>query len=364
MPNINLRDARNRDAMVSAESVAEYAKVNYVDKDGAPAKSRKVLKAVGEMSFDKLATQAGDPDKLADVLVGGDSDIDVERIGMFLSETSRVFVNAKDEIVYQVEQVEIVRGPTGDEKERRPRRRVEPNIDGDIPISWTGRKVAKDEALRKFVFSSKLQIMHVNGLTYDFLYGMANELADTKSLMLLGAGKSGKEPLIFRRGQTAYRGFLEGRIDGDKYILILHLSKMELKRPVVVMPEVAATAPTAEAQPIATATIVPTPPPEPQAPALVPLAATPSGRKPTAKEVISELGGPTPATDAKGFMSETVAAAKSAKRSKTKTAVSATVSATASEKTAPEPTGDAIRSQPARKPRAPKTKPPAETTPD
>jgi hypothetical protein len=32
---------------------------------------------------------------------------------------------------------------------------------------------------------------------------------------------------------TPYRGFLEGRIEGDKFILLLHLSNMELKKPVV-----------------------------------------------------------------------------------------------------------------------------------
>jgi hypothetical protein len=30
---------------------------------------------------------------------------------------------------------------------------------------------------------------------------------------------------------TPYRGFLEGRIDGENYILLLHLSNMELKLP-------------------------------------------------------------------------------------------------------------------------------------
>ena len=289
MPNINLRDGRNRDAMVSAQSSSVYAKVAYVDQAGAAAKTRKVLKAVGEMGFDTLAAKAGDPDKLADALVAGDGDIDFERIGMFLTDTSRVFVNTNDEIVYQIEQTEIVRGPMGEEKERRARRRAEPNVDGDIPISWTGRKIPKADALRRFVFASKLQIVHVNGLTYDFLYGMAKELADANSLMLLRAGKSGKEPLVFRRGQTPYQGFLEGRIDGDKYMLILHLSKMELKRPVIVLPEVAvaAVAPTVEA-PVA---VVPVPAPV-MTPDVAPIAAAPiveqpaGSHKPTVKDLL------------------------------------------------------------------------------
>jgi len=69
----------------------------------------------------------------------------------------------------------------------------------------------------------------VNGLTYDFLFAMAKELHEANSLLLLGAGKDGKQPLIFRRGSIPYRAFLEGRVDGERYTLILHLSNMELK---------------------------------------------------------------------------------------------------------------------------------------
>jgi hypothetical protein len=47
--------------------------------------------------------------------------------------------------------------------------------------------------------------------------------------MLLGAGPKGAQPLVLTRGGQQYRGFLEGRTQGSKYCLILHLSNMELK---------------------------------------------------------------------------------------------------------------------------------------
>ena len=47
--------------------------------------------------------------------------------------------------------------------------------------------------------------------------------------MLVGAGPKGNQPLILTRGGQQYRGFLEGRTEGEKYCLILHLSNMELK---------------------------------------------------------------------------------------------------------------------------------------
>ena len=239
MPNINLRDGKKRDAQVRAEHLGLIAEVRYVDAEGEPVRMRKVLKATIEHTYDRLAKAAGDADKLAAALVEGDPDVDIERVGMFLAGTSRVYVNEKGEMVHNIAQTEIVRGVDGIERERRPRHRAEPNVDAEIPISWTGRLIKKDEALRRFVFSSKLQIAHINGLTYDFLFGMAKELAEANSLMLLGGGKSGRDPLIFRRGMTPHRGFLEGRVDGAKYVLLLHLSKLELKRPAPVEQAVA-----------------------------------------------------------------------------------------------------------------------------
>ena len=58
---------------------------------------------------------------------------------------------------------------------------------------------------------------------------MAKKLADAKALMLVGGGEKGTGPIILNSGGTSYRGFLEGRVDGDKYMLILHLTNLELK---------------------------------------------------------------------------------------------------------------------------------------
>jgi hypothetical protein len=49
--------------------------------------------------------------------------------------------------------------------------------------------------------------------------------------MLVGAGPKSNLPLVFQRGGTPYRGFLEGRTQGERYMLALHLSNMELKAP-------------------------------------------------------------------------------------------------------------------------------------
>ncbi len=233
MANINLTDSRKRDAVVKAESIRVYGGVRYVGPKGGNAYIRKVLKSTVDHDYDTLLETHGDgdPEKLAEAMVKGDPEIDIERFGLYLWNLSRVYLNPDEEMVYRIEQFDIVRTPDGKVKERRPRERAEANVDGDIPLNWTGKMIKKSVAIRRYVFRSKLQIVHVNGLTYDFLYNMAKELAETDSLMLMGGGKKGKEPLVFRRGSTPYRGFLEGRIDGKRYILLLHLSNAELKLP-------------------------------------------------------------------------------------------------------------------------------------
>jgi hypothetical protein len=164
-------------------------------------------------------------------LIEGDPEIDLETTGRFLRDTSRVYVDVDGEIVHKVRFFEVIRNPDGSERTRRSRKLLPPNIAAETPLRWSGVFIKKDEACRKFVFSGKVQLHHINGLTYDFLYGMAKELEEKDSLMLLGAGLKSNQPLILRRGGSPYRGFLEGRTDGNKYCLVLHFSNLELKAP-------------------------------------------------------------------------------------------------------------------------------------
>ena len=232
MPNVNLTDSRSRDAVVKAETTGVDEEVRYVDDENQPSYTRKILKATVEQDFETLVkNHQGDAEALGKALVDGDPEVDMEICGHYLWGVSKVYVDSSDGIVYRIEQQEIVRAPDGSVREKRPRNRPEANVDSEIPLTWTGRKIDKDDAVRRFVFASKLQIVHINGLTYDFLYGMAKELAEANSLMMVGGGSKGRDPLVFRRGSVPYRGFLEGRIDGDKYLLLLHLSNLELKVP-------------------------------------------------------------------------------------------------------------------------------------
>ena len=60
---------------------------------------------------------------------------------------------------------------------------------------------------------------------------MAKDLDKRNALLLIRGGEKGDQPVVMNRGGKPYNAFLEGRVDGDSYCLILHLSNMELKRP-------------------------------------------------------------------------------------------------------------------------------------
>jgi hypothetical protein len=231
MPEINLTNSAGRDAVVATRTTASPLRVRWVDEQGRQASSKKIVRATMERDMPALLEKYGTPEAVSEALVNEDPEIDTEFFGSFLENTSRVFLNEKNEIVHQVTQHEVLLNPDGSERERRPLTIPEANVATELPLKWSGKLFKKSEVFNKFVFAGMIQIVHVNGLTYDFLFGMAKELAEKESMMLLGAGPKGSMPLVLRRGATPYRGFLEGRIDGDRYALLLHLSNMELKAP-------------------------------------------------------------------------------------------------------------------------------------
>lgn len=232
MGEINIFNSAGRDAVVATLSVRSPLKVRWLDDQDRQATSIRVQKSSLDRDLEALKDRLkGDLGDVARALVDGDPEVDFETTGRFLHDTSRVYINPDREIVHKAKWFEIIRNPDGSERERRPRKILDPNIAGEVPLKWSGAYIKKAEAVRKFVFGSKVQLHHVNGLTYDFLYAMARELEERESLMLLGAGPKSNQPLILRRGGSPYRGFLEGRTDGERYRLILHFSNLELKAP-------------------------------------------------------------------------------------------------------------------------------------
>ncbi len=228
MKKINISDEKGRDAVVGLNPKVYASDVSYVYKDKM-IKNTRVAKGSLESGIGALTTMAGDLDKVAGLLTEGDPEIDFDLTGKMLSYPQKIFLKDNNEIALHYHLIDVMRDVEGREKERKPHESPEQNISGEIPVRWTGKFFPKKDAIKKFVFTRKYQITHVSGLTYEFLYEMAKELEDKDVLMLVGGGEKGKDPLIMSSGGRAYRGFLEGRTDGGKYCLILHLTNLELK---------------------------------------------------------------------------------------------------------------------------------------
>ena len=227
---INISNSKNRDALVAFETLTPRRSVRYTDPKGRPVMTRKLLKSDVTHDLSQLMKKTKKLEKVADVLVKSDPEVDVEEFGMFLTDTSRVYVTKKG-IAHIIEEFEVIHNADGSVREKRPRRKEPQNINTDAPVKWTGKFIKKKEAIKKFVFANKKQLVHINGLTYDFLFDMAKTLHKKDSLLLVRAGENGDKPIVMNRGGRPYNAFLEGRVDGDSYCLILHLSNIELKKP-------------------------------------------------------------------------------------------------------------------------------------
>jgi hypothetical protein len=231
MPEINISNEAGRDAVVNMESVTTPLRVRWLDSKNRQARNVRLLKSTVDRDVESLVAAESTLQDVGQALINGDPEIDIERVGSFLSLTSRVYVDSEKKLVHRIQQFEIIKDPSGKEIDRRTRSVVPQNVSAEVPLVWTGKFIKKTDVVRKFVFANKLQLMHINGLTYDFLFGMAKKLEELESMMLLGGGPKANQPLVLRRGSSPYRGFLEGRTDGDKYCLILHLSNLELRSP-------------------------------------------------------------------------------------------------------------------------------------
>jgi hypothetical protein len=91
--------------------------------------------------------------------------------------------------------------------------------------------LSRELATRRFAFTRKYLVRHVNALTFDFLFSLASYLESKASLVVIASGAKGTGPLILERNGAPLLGLLEGKTDEDGYLLILHLASFEFRRP-------------------------------------------------------------------------------------------------------------------------------------
>ena len=227
--SINLTDAKGRDANVALGGLKHIPSA-VIGLPNEKLTFKRFVSSTRESSHEALKQRLGE--NYGQLLVDGDPEIDMEQTGLFIYQTQTIYLDGDGEALFvEPEVVEILFDQQGDEKERRDPIDTLSNVDTAAPVRWTGKNVPITEAVRRFAFQRRLQLFHVNGITFDFLFEIARTLHMSQSLMLVGAGDKGSDPLIFRANGKPYRGFLHGRVDDTRFQLFLLLSAMELKNP-------------------------------------------------------------------------------------------------------------------------------------
>ena len=227
---ISLTDDRKRDAQVEIERAKRGARHSYVNGTGEAVRSKRFIKATeGHDTKSLLAAHDGDLDALGQALVDGDPELDVEIAGRLLGDVDRVWVREDGSVLYAARALMVRLTPDGEEVSRADFVDVEATVNDEAPLLWSGRLFPVTEVVRRFALVRKLQLRHINGLTYDFLYEIAKTLQESGKMLFVGSGAKANQPLIFQTNGSPYRGFLEGRVEENGYRLILHLSNLELK---------------------------------------------------------------------------------------------------------------------------------------
>jgi len=229
LKEIHIANEKKRDANVRFVSLIKESDPKFAYK-GKSIKNSRLLISSDETSEDNLIKKY--KNKLAQKILEEDVDLDIDYAGKFVGDIDRILFNSKNEILYTPPKIkEVVFNKEGKEIKKQNPKETVPNVRDDTPpLKWTGKFFKREEILKKFVITKSIQLRHVDGLTFEFLYDMAKTLDNKKSLMFIGGGKSGKDPLIFQTNGNPYRGFLDGRINKKQYQLILRLSNMELKK--------------------------------------------------------------------------------------------------------------------------------------
>lgn len=234
---ISLTDAKKRDAQVSAQWPRRTDIVRHVAADGVTLRMERLIRTTDATGQPALEKRFGGLEHLAEALVAGDPEIDLDQIGRPLRDASRVYIRADGTILFAARLLQVTYGTDGAPRERKDFVDVEATVTEDSPaLPWTGRLMSVDEVVRKFAMVRKLQLRHVNGLTFDYLLEMAKTLETAGKLLYVGAGAKAQLPLIFSTNGTPFRGFLEGRTQGESYKLVLHLSNLEIKTGAVAAP--------------------------------------------------------------------------------------------------------------------------------
>jgi len=226
---IRLADYRGRDATVLLLPVTETRQCRYQNTEGKSVRSVRRIRATADVSAESLLGRYPDPDELSRALIAGDPEIDMELTGRIAGSCDRVHIDGDGQLLYAPSLLEVRYGPDGIEEARKPLVAKPSNLVRYSPPVWSGVLVPREQAIHRYAFTRAYQVAHTNALEFDFLFGIASYLDERRSMVQVGSGRHGRGPLRVERNGSRYRGFLDGRIQGDAMRPVLYLSAFELE---------------------------------------------------------------------------------------------------------------------------------------
>ncbi len=226
---LHVTDHLRRDATVATAGPSAPPKRTFVGPEGQPARSTRLIKATEGHDYVALWNAHPDAESLAASLIAGDPEVDLEQVGRPVGPVNQVWVSPDGKVLYAARTLRVVYAPDGTEKTREDFIDVEATVSEEVALPWSGRLFPVERVVRNFALVQKVQLRHINGLTFDFLLGLARHLQEKQAMLVLRAGEKGEKALIFQRNGSSYFGFLEGRATEDAFLLVLHLSNLELK---------------------------------------------------------------------------------------------------------------------------------------
>jgi hypothetical protein len=202
-----------------------------------PKVTIKYATGAGEISSRRMASGIRKTAVVSfDSLRDGDPELDLGLAGMRIDadDTTPAYFDAsadQPQPIGDFNDVDIVFDASGSEKARRPHLKRTANLNDVHPIKVT-KRISQTEALSSFAPKQSLQVVHVDGLSFDFLRDFALDLIAKNEAAILGAGPKGNLPIVLRNHGTPYRGFLVAlSANAEAYQLLLLLSDQELKLP-------------------------------------------------------------------------------------------------------------------------------------
>ncbi|NMC03679.1 MAG: hypothetical protein GYA24_00635, partial [Candidatus Lokiarchaeota archaeon] len=217
------------DTVVGMASTVHAQRHYHKSPGGKKVASSRLLVFDSSKSTEKILAMNDHVKALKD----GDPDLDMEIVGRRI-RASNIYVDKDYQPVYSYKSFDILIKPNG-ERIERPHVTLDQNVNATLPVRVTDKYMDPRELLTKYIFRKSYFLSHHDGTSYKFLHDIATDLAKRKMFVRLQAYDSeGKKtaPLILSSNGTPFPvAFLEGKVDGDKYCLILHVADREFKVP-------------------------------------------------------------------------------------------------------------------------------------